>query len=332
MKQGTYYGIKNVEVKEVEMPTIADDGVLVKNLCSSICGSDVFAYYHGGAFARINPGDEFGHEMISEVISVGKNVTDIKVGQRVYPFPLMAKADVTRSGTVGGYSEYIEIPHYRKNLSLFEVDDCISDEEGCLIEPLTVGHHAAKLTHPTTEKTAVVFGAGMIGMASAIALKHIGIKDVMITDISDFRLEIAEKMGFKVCNVKDNDFVECAKEVFGDFRGKPNVDIYIDAAGVQSNIDLFINNAKFGATLCITAVHHKKYEIDFMKVTYGQFTVVGSPAYDMSDVPAVLELLKSKKFDLLPLITHKYTIDQLEEALVKAADASSSLKVIIDYR
>lgn len=332
MKQGTYQGIKNIEILDVEMPTIEDDGVLIKNICSSICGTDVSAYFHGGEVARIQPGDEFGHEMISEVVKVGKNVTDIKVGQRVYPLPLFAKADMSRSGTVGGYSEYIEIPHFKKNLSLFEIDDSITDEEGCLIEPFTVGYHAAKLTHPTPEKNAIVFGAGMIGMACAICLKHIGIKDVIITDISDYRLDVAKKLGFKVCNVAKNDIITYSKEIFGDFRGKPNVDIYIDAAGIASNIDLFVNNAKFGATLCVTAVHYKPLEIDFMKVTFGQLNIVGSPAYEISDVFAVIEMLKSKQFDIASLITQKYPLDKLEEAINKAADSQSSLKVIIDYR
>jgi len=332
MKQAIYNGIKDVIVKELDTPKIKDDGILVKNICSSVCGSDVSAYFHGGEFAGIYPGAEFGHEMISEVVKVGKNVKGIEVGQRVYPFPLFAKNDIGRAGTVGGFSEYIEIPNCRENMSVFLVDNKITNIEGCLIEPLTVGCHAAKLTNPQNHQNAIVFGAGMIGMASAIALNYLGIKDIMISDVSPFRLEIAENMGFKVCNAKEKDVFTYAKKIFGEENGKADVDIFIDAAGVVSNIDLFINQAKFGATLSIVAVYHQPISIDLMKLTYGQFNIIGSPAYDLSDVKTVMEMLQSKKYNIESLVTQKYSLDSIQEALEKAADSMTSLKVIIDYR
>ncbi|MBR5794601.1 MAG: alcohol dehydrogenase catalytic domain-containing protein [Erysipelotrichaceae bacterium] len=332
MKQAIYYGTKDVKIIENAIPEISDNDVLVKNLCSAICGTDVFAYYHSGAFARINPGDEFGHEMISEVVKVGKNIDSVKVGQRLYPFPIMAKANPARSGTVGGYSEYIVLPSFRLGVSAFLVDDSISDEAGCLIEPLTVGCHAAKIARPSNEKNAIVFGAGMVGMASALGLNKLGIKDVIITDISEKRLKIASELGFKTCNVANENLVEYAKEVFGDFRGKINCDIFVDAAGVKSNLDLFLDNAKFGATLSIPSVYHSKYEIDLMKVTFGQFNIIGSPAYDMEDVKIVMEMLKEYGKDVTKLITHSYTLENIEEAFAQASNAKESLKVIIDYR
>ena len=174
MKQAIYHGIRDIAIQEAERPKIDSQGVLVQNICASICGSDVSAYYHGGEFAGIHPGDEFGHEMVSRVVEAGSEVEGIQEGDRVYPFPITAKADTSRAGTLGGYSEYIELPRCRNGVSVFRVDDSITDEEACLIEPLTVGCHAAKLTRPAGKK-AVVFGAGMIGMAAAISLRYLEI-------------------------------------------------------------------------------------------------------------------------------------------------------------
>lgn len=332
MKRAIYKGVKEIELQEVEMPKIDDDGILVKNIIASICGSDVSTYYHGGEFARVHSGDEFGHEMISEVVKVGKNVKNVKVKDRVYPFPLMAKANPSRAGTVGGYSEYIEIPKCQVGLSVFPISHNISDIEGSLIEPLTVGCHAAKLTNPDTTKNAVVFGAGMIGMASAMALKYLGIQDIIISDISEYRLNIAKKLGFKVCQVNKSDLIEYAKEQFGDFRGKANIDIFIDAAGVHSNLDIFMNEGKFGSTLCIAAVYHQPVNIDFMKLTYGQLHIVGSPAYDISDVQTVIEMLEAHCFDIESLVTQRYPLDEIDQAIEKASSIHESLKVVIDYR
>ena len=332
MKKGIYQGPGKVEIAEAPVPGIAADGVLVRNLCAAVCGSDVHAYKYDGAFARIFPGDEFGHEMVSEVVEVGSDVTSVKPGQRIYPFPLFAKADPGRSGTVGGFSEYMELPHFRLNMSAFPVDDAVSDEAASLIEPLTVGWHAAKLAAPSAEQNAVVFGAGMIGMASAIALRRIGIKDLMISDISDVRLAIAEDMGFKTCNVSRQDLAETVGREFGLERGQMNADIFIDAAGIKANLDLFLSRAKRMAKMCVVAVYHRPVELDLMKLTYGQYQIIGSPAYDMNDVADVMGMLRSGEVPVEKLITHRFRIDQLDEALEIAGDAGRSMKVIIDYR
>ena len=102
MKSAIYVGPGNIEVREVPMPDCDDDGVVVKNLCAAICGSDVFSYAHDGSSVRIFPGGEFGHETVSRVVKVGRNVTDFAVGERVYPYPLYAKDDINRAGTIGG--------------------------------------------------------------------------------------------------------------------------------------------------------------------------------------------------------------------------------------
>lgn len=332
MKQAIYYGTKDVKVIESPIPEIGDNDVLVKNIYAAICGTDVFAYYNNGAFARINPGDEFGHEMISEVVAVGKNIDSVKVGQRLYPFPIMAKANPSRSGTVGGYSEYIVLPSFRLGVSAFLVDDAISDKAGCLIEPLTVGCHAAKLTEPNENKNAIVFGAGMIGVAGALALKNFGVKNIIVSDISDLRLEIIEKLGFKTCNVSTTDLAEYAKSCFGEVRGKINADIFIDAAGVNSNLDFFVDNAKFGAYLSIAAIYHKKTELDLLKLTFGQLHIVGSPAYDMQDVQIVLEMLKNHKDDVEQIITHEFALDDIAKALETASNAKEALKVVIKHQ
>ena len=138
MRAAIYYGQKNVSIKELEIPQAGDNDIVIRNLYASICGTDVAVYMHGpNTGHRVTVGGEFGHEMVSEVVQVGKNVKEIHVGERVYPYPLLAKGDPKRAGTTGGFSEYVLIPNAQLNKLVYAVPDQISSKTACLIEPFT---------------------------------------------------------------------------------------------------------------------------------------------------------------------------------------------------
>lgn len=120
MKSAIYLGQKSVEVRTVPTPEIGDNDVLIQNIYSSICGTDVAVYMHGANTGhKVTVGGEFGHETISRVVKVGKNITEFKVGDRVYPYPRFAKNDTKRAGTLGGFSEYIQVINAKLNHSLY---------------------------------------------------------------------------------------------------------------------------------------------------------------------------------------------------------------------
>lgn len=102
MKAGIYLGKEKIEKRELPLPEVGDDDVLIQNIYSSICGTDVAVFMHGpNTGHKVNVGGEFGHETISRVVKVGKNVKDFTVGERVYPYPRYAKNDTKRAGTIG---------------------------------------------------------------------------------------------------------------------------------------------------------------------------------------------------------------------------------------
>jgi len=175
MKAAIYNGKEDVVVVDLESPICGDNDIIIKNIYSSICGTDVAVFNHGPATGhKVTVGGEFGHETISEVAAVGKNVRDIKVGQRVYPYPILAKGDKSRAGTLGGFSEYILVPNAELNKQVYAVSDKISSKVGCLIEPFTIGNRAARRAAPKQGESAIVFGAGTIGIAVSIALQQFG--------------------------------------------------------------------------------------------------------------------------------------------------------------
>ena len=227
MKAAIYNGKEDVVVVDLESPICGDNDIIIKNIYSSICGTDVAVFNHGPATGhKVTVGGEFGHETISEVAAVGKNVRDIKVGQRVYPYPILAKGDKSRAGTLGGFSEYILVPNAELNKQVYAVSDKISSKVGCLIEPFTIGNRAARRAAPKQGESAIVFGAGTIGIAVSIALQQFGCGKIMVTDISDFRLEKVKGLGFEVCNSAKENLKEksnagvwnCAQPVWADCR------------------------------------------------------------------------------------------------------------------
>lgn len=336
MKSAIYLGKENIEIRSVPLPEIGENDVLIKNIYSSICGTDVAVYQQGAQTGhKIDIGKEFGHETISRIVAVGKNVTDFTIGERVYPYPRYAKGDTRRAGTIGGFSEYIKIPNAKRNYSLYSVDSEISDKTACLIEPFTVGCRAARRTEPKKGENFAVFGCGTIGIATAIALKYFGAGKIMLCDLSDFRLKIAEHLGFKTCNTAKNDFCENAKKYFGEACSlsgvTANIDGMIDASGSEAILSLFMEYGKIESRFTSVAVNKAIRKLDLLHLTFAQKSIIGSGGYMPEDVHDVIKIMKSKKWDIEKIITHEFPLVRLEEALKTAGDTDHALNVVIKF-
>lgn len=336
MKSGIYLGKQQVEVREVPVPVCGDNDVLIRNLYSSVCGTDVAVYSHGpNTGHKVTVGGEFGHETVSVVAAVGKNVTDFEIGETVYPYPLYAKDDTGRAGTLGGFSEYILCPNAKRNHSLYPVDHRIDPKVACLIEPFTVGGHAAKCGNPKAGESAVVFGCGTIGIAAAVMLQFKGVEKVMLCDLSPLRLEIAAKMGFAVCNPAQEDFYQTAKEYFGPAPALTGsgigADIWIDAAGAENILGLFMEHGKIASRYVIVAVNQALRQVDFLHLTYSSKSISGAGGYTPGDVTDVMAIMASGRWDIESIITHQFPIEQLDEAIRTAGDAQNSLNVTIRF-
>ena len=341
MKAGIYLGQEHIELRELPLPEVGDNDVLVQNLYSSICGTDVAVFFHGpNTGHKVTVGGEFGHETVSRVVKVGKNVRDFTVGERVYPYPRYAKDDTKRAGTIGGFSEYILIPNAKRNYSLYAVDERISDKLASLIEPFTVGCRAARRGmipcgqgKYVTGQNAVVFGCGTIGIAAAVAFKHFGMDKVMLCDRSDFRLKLAENLGFAVCNPATEDFAAKAGAYFGtapSLNGAAaNVDCWLDAAGAERVLEDFLRLGKIESRFVSVAVNNKPRSIDLLHMTYAQQSIIGSGGYMPEDVRDVQEIMSCGKWDLERIITHEFPLVELEQAIRMAGDVAHAGNVVI---
>lgn len=339
MKSAIYLGQESVELREVPVPEVGPEDVLIRNIRSSVCGTDAAVFKYGpGHGHRIDVGGEFGHETVSEIAAVGEKISeeDFQIGERVYPYPRKVKRDPGRAGTIGAFSEYILVQDAKPEVSLYRVPESVSDQEACMIEPFTVGMRTARRAEPKKGEKAVVFGAGTIGIASAIALKYFGLDQVMIADLSEKRLAIAEKLGFETCRIPCEDLRTKAMQIFGRARSlhgeTADADIFLDAAGSDSVLFFFMEQGKIGSRFIEVAVGERIRNVDFVELSFSQKSLIGSGGYMPEDVRDVLNVMESHRWDIREMITHEFTLDDLESALRTAGDAGQSLNVQITFQ
>jgi threonine dehydrogenase-like Zn-dependent dehydrogenase len=325
----------SVDVADLPYPECGDDDVIVKNLLAGCCGTDISAYANGGDSYMIWKDHEFGHEMISEVVEVGKNVKDVKVGDHLFPNMGQALRDRNRMATVGAFSEYIRIVQYEPNYSAIPIDKDIPLKRAVLFEPFVIGTRAALSLQPGPGKTAIVFGAGIIGISAAIMLKYYGCDKVMVIAHSEFRLKNAGEFGLLTCSLHDDWKAKVIAE-FGStqcFGGEAcGANLFVDAVGAQAAIDQFQEVAGRNAVLGVVGIHHEPATVDMMRVTYNNWKISGSGGVSIFDAAKdILSVMKSGTYNLEALVTHEYPLEKIGEALVMGKNSKEAQKVIISY-
>lgn len=346
-KAALYQGKGHIDIVEKQLPDqVGDDEVIVKNRIATICGADFASYTKGDGDAHMLwSGYEFGHEMVSEVIAAGKDVEGVEIGDWLMPNLGYAYQDHHRMATVGGFSEYLVFPKFslegscevgsRKQPSAFKLDKSLGLENLCLIEPLSVGAKAAASLNPKG-KTAIVIGAGVIGLSTAIMLKYYGADKVMIIDFSEFRLANSRKYGILTCNPKKENLDEVLFREFGEtyaYGGKKcGAKIFVDCIGIQPAIDYFTKYAGYAATLAIVGTHDAKDPtISANSVCFNQQHIQGCGSQGLDKcVKDICDMVRGG-VDLSSMITQKYKLDQIEEAMEVLKNTEISQKVAIVY-
>ncbi|MCI9196735.1 MAG: NAD(P)-dependent alcohol dehydrogenase [Lachnospiraceae bacterium] len=326
MKVAVMLGVGKMGFEERDIPTPADNEVLVKLEYVGICGSDLH-YYETGAIGNyiVEPPFVLGHEPGGVVVEVGKDVKHLQVGDKVAlePGKTCGHCEFCRSGRYnlcpdvvffatppidGVFQEYVA---HEADLC-FKLPDNVSTLEGALIEPLAVGFHAAMQGGAKIGQTAVVMGAGCIGLVSMMALKAMGVSKVYVADIMEKRLEKALELGADgVINGKDKDTVE---EILRLTDGK-GCDLAIETAGSQVTATQTIHMSKKGATIVFVGYSAS-----------GEMTLPMSLALDRELTfktvfryrhvyPLAIEAVAAGKVNLKGIVTDIFDLDDVQEGM-----------------
>lgn len=336
MRTALYLGKEKIKLTQADRPQVGPHDVLIKNINASICGTDVAVFQHGpGTGHKISVGEKFGHEMVSEVVEVGSENTDFKVGQRVYPYPVYATGDPRKAGMLGGFTEYLLIKNAKLNHDLYLVPDELSNEVAAMTEPFTVATKAVKRTYPQEGESACVYGAGTIGLGAALALQHFGCKKVMVVDHSNYRLKIASKLDFETVNSAREDLKKKQFNFFGQgmsLQGtEPKVDIFIDAVGNSEILQNYLDSTIVDSRMVLVGVDNQIKEIDLLKMTFASQSLIGSGGYRPDDVETVFNIFKENKDNIGKMVTKVEPWENLVDAIKLASDPYRSLNVQVKY-
>lgn len=331
---GVFYDVHDIRVIDKETPEITDDSVIVQVEMTGICGTDLHIYHEG----IIPKGSVIGHEFCGKIVEVGKDVKDMKAGDRVVINPMLNGVGLGISP--GGFARYVKIEKAKINANIFKIPDSISSEKGALIEPLSVGLAAINITDVKTTDKVLVSGCGTIGLVTIAGLKSKGIENIIATDISEKRLELAKKLGAKhTFNPKtDGDLKDMVSKSYGkvsslNYSGKlPNLNVAFECAGVSPLLKQTMELMAPDGKLTILAIYSKEMIVDPNLIVYKRLQVRGSLFYTADDFLEAIDLVGSGKVDVTPIVTHHFPLHDLPKAFEVQADSSQSVKVIVDSK
>lgn len=326
MKVAVMLGIGKMGFEERDIPKVKENEVLVKLEYVGICGSDLH-YYETGAIGDyvVEPPFVLGHEPGGTVVEVGKNVKNLKVGDRVAlePGKTCGHCEFCKTGRYnlcpdvvffatppvdGVFQEYVA----HEAALCFKLPDNVSTLEGALIEPLAVGFHAAIQGDAHLGQRAVVMGAGCIGLVSMMALKARGVSEVYVVDIMEKRLDKALELGATgVINGAKEDVLEKVNELT-DGAG---MDLVIETAGTEITTRQAIHMAKKGSNIVLVG-YSKSGEMTLpMSLVLDKELTFKTVFRYRHIYPIAIDAVAAGKVNLKGIVTDVFGLDEAQKAM-----------------
>jgi len=339
MKRATMIKPGVINFEDVSHP--GDPGpneILLRIKRIGVCGSDIHVY-HGEHPATSYPVVQ-GHEYAGVVEAIGEKVTKVKPGMKATARPqlvcgtcnpcLRGQYNICQNLKVQGFQapgvaqELFIVPEDR----LAALPDSITLEQGAMIEPAAVGAHSTSRTNGIKGKNVVVSGAGTIGNLVAQFAKARGARKVLITDVSNYRLEKAKECGIdNVINVKESSFNDGISKTFGD----EGFQVGIEAAGVQDSLDVLMANIEKGGDIIILGVYAKNPTVNMFYLGEHELNVFGSMMYKQEDYEDAVKMIGAGEIKLEPLMSKHFPFEEYLQAYKFIEEkGDKNMKVLID--
>ena len=338
MKALVYEEPKKFSIQEVEKPVCRDNEVIIKVVACGICKTDV--HIHNGDFISEFPLTP-GHEFTGTIDTVGKNVTDFKVGDRVVADntvlcgecyycrrnqPLYCENFFSRGcNAPGGFAEYVVAGHDK----VFKISDDLSFDEASFAEPTACAVHGMDMIDVQNGDMVLMFGAGPTGIILAQLLKYGGAGKVVVAAPSQFKLDILKKMGIQTVLIKRDDESGGYDEIMS--HAPKGFDIIIDATGASKITQSCFKYAKKGSKIVIYGVCNSedKIEVSPYDIFSNEYKIIGSFAQTHCFDRAI-NALETGLVKVNDLISHKFSLDDYAKGLDTVISGKESIKVIIN--
>lgn len=315
------YSIKFINAAEPNIT--ADDDVKIHVACTGICGSEIHAFC-GTHPTRVPPVIS-GHEAAGVVADVGKNVTSVKVGDRVAIEPqyscgkcpdcLQGNYNICHKkivlGTIywsGSFGEYIIAPER----AVLKLPDHVSFEQGALLEPLAVGIHAVRLSDVKMGKTVVILGSGPIGISLLIGCRLSGAQTVIMTDVIDYNLSVAKEMGadFVINAMREDPVLRVTELTHG-----LGADVVFLAVGENPIMNQGVECVKRKGQIMEIAHFGTEPTIDVRRFRWKEARMMGSYMYVREDFEIAVQAIASGMIVVNPMISKIMPIEDCINAV-----------------
>jgi threonine 3-dehydrogenase len=324
---------------DVPAPVVGHNDVLIRIRKTAICGTDIHIWkWDDWAQKTIPVPMHVGHEYVGEIVEIGQEVRGFAIGDRV-----SGEGHITcghcrncRAGrrhlcrnTVGvgvnipgAFAEYLALPA----VNAFKIPDNISDDLASIFDPFGNATHTA-LSFNLVGEDVLITGAGPIGIMAAAICRHVGARHVVITDVNDYRLDLARKMGAsRAVNVaKDR-----LKDVMDDLGMVEGFDVGLEMSGVPTAFRDMLNVMNHGGKVALLGIPPSDTAIDWNQVIFKGLEIKGIYGREMFETWYKMVSMLQSGLDLSPILTHHFPVDQFKTGFEKMLSGQSG-KVILDW-
>ena len=329
-----------LSLEEVEVPKTGINDVLIRVDRTGICGTDLHIYkWDAWAQKTIPVPMVVGHEFVGEIVEVGSNVVDFHRGDIVSAEGhvvcgrcrncLAGRRHLCKDtkgigvNRPGAFAEFISVPmtnvwHHRKDVDL---------DVASIFDPFGNAVHTA-LSFDVLGEDVLITGAGPIGIMAAAVVKHAGARFVVITDVNEYRLELARKLGVtKAVNISKQSLRDVQKEL-GMFEG---FDVGLEMSGNPAAFRDMIDNMCHGGKIAMLGIPTGEMPIDWNKVVFNMLTIKGIYGREMYETWYKMTVMLQSGLDIKPVITHRFHYTEFEKGFATAMSGQSG-KVILNWR
>jgi threonine 3-dehydrogenase len=323
----------------VKKPEVGHNDVMIKIRKTAICGTDIHIWkWDDWAQKTIPVPMHVGHEYVGEIVEMGQEVRGFQIGDRVSGeghitcgFCRNCRAgrrhlcrNTTGVGVnrEGAFAEYLVIPAF----NAFKIPPEISDDLAAIFDPFGNATHTA-LSFDLVGEDVLITGAGPIGIMAVAIAKHVGARNVVITDVNDYRLELARKMGAtRAVNVAR----ESLRDVMADLHMTEGFDVGLEMSGVPSAFTALLESMNHGGKVALLGIPPAQTAIDWNQVIFKGLEIKGIYGREMFETWYKMVAMLQSGLDLSPIITHRFKVDDYEKGFAAMLSGESG-KVILDW-
>jgi threonine 3-dehydrogenase len=330
---------KGLWMQDMPIPQIGINDVLIKIKKTAICGTDLHIYkWDDWAQRTINTPMIIGHEYVGEIVQIGHGVKNLNVGDRVTGEGHIACGHCRncRRGKLhvcantigigvnrdGSFAEYLSLPAE----NVVKLDSRISDELASIMDPFGNATHTA-LSFPLIGEDVLITGAGLIGSMATAICRFAGARHIVVSDLSDYRLEIAKKMGATLTvNPSKGESIEAA---MNELR-MVGFDIGLEMSGSPAAFEGMIENMYNGSKISLLGILPNTTQVQWDKIIFKALTLKGIYGREMWETWYQMEQMLISGIDLSPVITHRFHIDEFQKGF-DIMESGNCGKVILSW-